>query len=285
MAEIPLVSAAGQGADRMEREAAPWVERLARLGYAAKGIVYLVVGGLAVRAAVGNGGGSTGSEGALESIARQPMGKLLVGLLAVGLVGYALWRVVQALRDPEHQGRGAKGLAKRSGYGVSALIHAALAVEAVRLAMGSGQGDESESGVDRRVAWLMEQPFGPWMVMGVGLVILAFGFYEMSRAYRSDVAKRLHLGSLEAETRRWVVRSGRVGYAARGVVFAVIGFFLVQAGRHYDAEEARGLAGALRWMEGGGYGTWLFGGIAVGLMAYGFFCLVEARYRQIRPAD
>lgn len=279
MTEIPSVS-------KMEQDAEPWVERLARLGYVAKGIVYIIVGGIALRVATGTsgGGGTTGTEGAIESIARQPLGRAMVALLAVGLLGYAIWRFVQAIRDPEGKGSDAKGKTARAAYGISGIVHAGLALEAARLALGSGQGDGSESGVDSRTAMLMSQPFGQWLVGLVGLVIAAFGCYELYRAYKGDVAKRLRLRGVDDDTRRWIVRSGRLGYAARGVVFLVIGYFLVQAARRFDPSDARGLGGALQSLRGESYGPWLLGLVAVGLVAYGVFSLVNARYRHIDPA-
>ncbi|HEV2129901.1 MAG TPA: DUF1206 domain-containing protein, partial [Longimicrobiaceae bacterium] len=126
--------------------ASPWVEGLARLGYAAKGVVYLIVGGLAAQAALGSGGQTTGSEGALSTILRQPLGQVLLGAVAVGLAGYALWRFVQAALDPEHRGTDAKGIAIRLGYAISGVIHAGLAIEAARMVLGNGGGSGQGGG-------------------------------------------------------------------------------------------------------------------------------------------
>lgn len=285
MAVIRVPAADAQfHARRAEHDAAPWIEWLARLGYAAKGLVYMVIGGIAVQAAVGRGDRVTGSEGALESVARQPFGRVLLAVVALGLVGYALWKLVQAIRDPEHKGGDAKGNAARVGFGISGLVHAGLALEAGRLVLGSGMGDGSESGADNRTAMLMEQPFGRWLVALVGLGILGFGLYELYRAYKEDVAKRMHLLGLDSDTRHWVIRSGRFGYAARGVVFGLIGFFLIQAALHYNPSEARGLGGALHALQGESYGPYLLGTVALGLIAYGIFAMVKARYRRIQPA-
>lgn len=277
-------SAAGNAARHAEHQAAPWVEWLARIGYAAKGIVYIVIGGIALQAAFGGGDRVTGSEGALESIARQPFGRVMIALVGLGLVGYAVWKLVQAVRDPEGMGGDAKGNAARAGYFISGIIHGSLALEAGRLVLGSGMNDGSGSGADSRTAMLMEQPFGRWLVGLVALGIIAFGLYELYRAYKTDLAKRMHLEELDADTRRWVIRSGRFGLAARGVVFALIGWFLVQAALHFNPQEARGLGGALQSLQGESYGPWLLGLVALGLVAYGIFALVKARYRRIQPA-
>ncbi len=264
------------------REAAPWVEKLARMGYAAKGIVYLIIGGIAARAAFGSGERVQGSQGAMRTILEQPFGKLLLGLVALGLAGYALWRFVQAVLDPEHKGTDAGGAAKRAGYAISGVIHAGLALAALRMVAGrdGGGGDRT----DDWTATLMRQPMGRWLVAAVGLGIIGYGLYALYRAYAVKLSKQLDLSRMGPTAREWAVRSGRAGIAARGVVFAVMGFFLLLAALHSNPEEARGLDGALRALQEQAYGPWLLGGVALGLVGYGIYQLVEARYRRIQPA-
>jgi Domain of Unknown Function (DUF1206) len=260
-----------------------WIERLARLGYAAKGVVYVVIGVIALRAGIGQGGDPEGSSGALESIASQPLGRFMIAAVAVGLFGYALWRAVQALLDPEGDGGDAKGNLKRAGMGLSAVIHGALAVEGARLAMGVGTGGDDEASVDQRTAMLMEQPLGRWLVGAVGVGVLAFAVYQLYRAYEKKLSDRLRLGELDPDTRRWAVRAGRVGYAARGVVFAISGYFLVQAALNYNPSAARGLGEALQTLRGQSYGPWVLSVVAIGLIGYGFFAFVTSAYRRIQP--
>ncbi|HEX8274144.1 MAG TPA: DUF1206 domain-containing protein [Longimicrobiaceae bacterium] len=265
------------------REAAPWVEKLARLGYAAKGVVYLIIGGIAARAAFGSGERVQGSQGALQTILEQPFGKFLLALVALGLAGYALWRFVQAGLDPEHGGRtDGGGAAKRVGYAISGVIHAGLALAAARMVMGRGGG-----GGDRTADWtatLMRQPAGRWLVAAVGLGIVGYGLYALYRAYAVKLDKRLNLSRMSPAARTWAVRSGRAGIAARGVVFAIMGFFLLRAALRSNPGEARGLDGALRALQQQAYGPWLLGLVALGLVGYGIYQLVEARYRSIQPA-
>jgi hypothetical protein len=265
------------------REAAPWVEKLARLGYAAKGVVYLIIGGIAARAAFGSGERVQGSQGALRTILEQPFGKFLLGLVALGLAGYALWRFVQAGLDPEHGGRtDGGGAAKRVGYAISGVIHAGLALAGARMVMGGGGG-----GGDRTDDWtatLMRQPAGRWLVAAVGLGILSYGAYALYRAYAVKLDKRLDLSRMSPAARTWAVRSGRAGIAARGVVFAIMGFFLLRAALRSNPGEARGLDGALQALQQQSYGPWLLGLVAIGLVGYGIYQLVEARYRRIQPA-
>ena len=263
------------------RRAAPWVQGLARLGYAARGVVYLIVGAIAVRAAVSYARPED-SSAALRVIVEQPFGRVLLGVVAVGLGGFVLWRIVQAFGDPALKGTDAKGLARRAGYLISGLLYAALAWEAVRLLTGSGGGGGGDQSADHWTATVMAQPAGRWIVGAAGAAVLLFGLFELYRAYSADLRKRLDLKSLGGDARTRVVRFGRFGLAARGVVFGIIGWFLVKAALQYQPSEARGFASALRTLEEQAYGSYLLGAVALGLIAYGFFELAEARYRVIR---
>ncbi|MBL0421880.1 DUF1206 domain-containing protein [Ramlibacter sp. AW1] len=271
-------------AKRAVREAAPWIQRLARMGFAAKGVVYLIIGSLALEAALGRGGETTDSQGALQAVLQQPFGRVLLGIVAVGLVGYAIWRFVQAGLDPEGIGSDGKGMVTRAAYAISGVLHAALALQATRLALGLGAGGGGDSGPQDWTAMAMAQPMGRWIIAGVGLAIVAFGVAQLVRAYRTDLPGRLDLGRLSPTARVWVVRFGRIGMAARGIVFGVIGGFLVRAALTYDPGKARGLGGALDSLHEQAYGVWLLGLVAAGLIGYGLFQLVHARYGLIKAS-
>lgn len=258
-----------------------WVEKLARLGYAAKGIVYAIVGVLAVQAAFGTGGKTTDTKGALGAIAAQPFGKFLLALVTLGLIGYVLWRFVEAVKDPEHKGGDAKGLASRLGSAMSGLIYAGLALSAIRLITGSGSGDSSTTSTQDWTARLLSQPFGQWLVGAVGAFTIGLGFYQLYKAYKAKFRKEMKLQEMSATEETWATRIGRLGEAARGIVFTIIGFFLIQAARQSDASEAQGLDGALQALAQQPYGPWLLGIVAIGLVAYGIHMGVQARYRRI----
>ncbi len=268
-------------ARRAAHEASPWVQRLARLGYAAKGVVYLIIGYIAAQAALSAGEQVEGSEGALATILRQPFGKVLLGIVALGLAGYVLWRVVQALLDPEHKGSEAKGIGARIGYGISAAMYAGLTLEAVRLVRGSGGGQGG--GAQHWSAVVMDKPFGRIAVGLAGAGVAAYGLYELYRAFKSNLAKRLDLEGSAVATRRRVIGLGKAGMAARGVVFCIIGWLVMTAALRYDPSRAEGLQGALVMLREAAYGRYLLGLVALGLIAYGIFQLVKARYRIIRP--
>ena len=269
-------------ARRAVHESAPGVQRLARLGYAAKGVVYIIIGWIAADAAFSPAERVEGSEGALGTILRQPFGKVLLGIMALGLAGYVLWKAVQALMDPEHKGGDAKGTAARIGYAISAVLYAGLTLEAVRMLRGSGGGQGG--GAQHWTAMVMDKPFGRVLIGVAGVGIAAYGIFEGVRAFKSDIAKKLNLGGSAVATRRRVVGLGRAGMAARGVVFVIIGWLVIQAALRYDASQAQGLQGALVTLRQAAYGPWLLGLVALGLIAYGIFQLVKARYRVIRAS-
>ena len=279
---MDLPAAASCLAGRSAAEAAPWVRRLARAGYAAKGVVYVLVGGLAVAAAAGAGGQVEGTDGALASIVGAPFGKGLLWAIALGLAGHVVWRLVQGGLDPEGRGTDPKGLAQRAGLAFSGVLYAGLALEAVRLAQGDGgSGGEGAAHWTGRALAL---PFGRVAVGLAGLGVAAYGVYQGAKAVRSDVCKRLDLSDLGATGRVNVERLGRAGLMARGVVFVVVGAFLLIAAWQEQAAEARGLDGALRSLESGPAGPVVLAVVAAGLAAYGAFQLVQARYRTIRVA-
>lgn len=275
---------AGHAARRAADEVTPWIRWLARLGYAAKGVVYLVIGGLAVRAALTPVQDPQGSSGALRSIQDAPFGRGALAVIAVGLAGYVLWRLVQAIRDPENKGTGAKGIATRVGYLISGVLYGAVALEAARLLMGTGGGGGDGQRADHWTAMVMEQPLGRWIIGAVGAGIIAFGLYEWYRAFGDDLRKRMDLTDLGGDARTRVIRLGRLGLFARGVVFGVIGWLLIQAALQYDPQEAIGLEGALAALRAQSHGPWVLGLVALGLVAYGLWQLAKARFRSIHPA-
>jgi hypothetical protein len=260
----------------------PWIEKLARLGFAAKGIVYFVVGLLAAQAAFGTGGKTTDSSGALSTIVTQPFGKFLLALVTIGLIGYALWRLVQTIFDPEHAGEPtkAKQIAQRIGYGLSALTYSGLALTAIKLIMGNptSGGDSTQDWTAR----FMAQPFGRWLVGLAGLVVIGVGLAYLYEAFKAKFQRHFNLNLMSESERQWTKRLGQFGIAARGIVFGIIGLFLTLAALRQNANEARGLGGALAALAAQPFGPWLLGIVALGFIAYSIYSLIEARYRQIR---
>ncbi len=275
-----IVSKGGEVAKEAKEAAAPWVEGLARFGYVAKGVVYVVVGGLAALAALHVGrGGTTGKAGALQMILGQPYGKVMLAIVAAGLTGFVLWRFTQAFLDADRKGADAKGLAIRAFYVGSGLVYASLAYAAARLVLGSGGGGDDSYG--DWTAKLMGQPFGRWLVALAGLAVIGVGAYQGYRAWTAKFRKRLKSGEMSRDEDVWLTRMGRVGFVARGIVFGTIGAFFVQAAIRHNPARARGMEGALDALQGQPYGRYVMGAVAVGLVMYGLFQFVYARYRRI----
>lgn len=256
-----------------------WAEAAARVGYATKGGVYLLIGWLAALTAVGSGGQTTDQRGALLLLDQQPLGRVLVGATAIGLAGYALWKLVCGVADPEARGTGLGCLLVRLGDVVTALSYAGLATVAGRLALGvDGAGSGGGARAQDWTALVMEWPFGRALIVAVGVAFIGNALFQFFAAWKGDFRKRLDLSTLSADARRWVVRLGRGGLAARGVVFTLIGLFLVQAARTRDPGQAIGLGGALQKVAEQPAGLTMLGVVAIGLITFGIFSLAEARY-------
>lgn len=256
-----------------------WIERLARFGYAAKGAVYFIVGLLAMQVAFGIGGKAAGTGGALQTIVMQPFGKFLLSAVAVGLIGYVIWRFTQALIDPEHQGRDMKRIVKRLGYAFSGLSYVGLALSAVQIVIGSGGNDSSW--MQDWTAGLLAQPFGQWLVGIIGVIVVGVGLSYIYGAYTTNFREQLKLAEMSIAQIKWATRIGRVGIAARGIGFGIIGLLVIQAAFQSDPGEVQGLGGALETLAEETVGQWILGVVAVGLLAYALHMLVTARYRRI----
>jgi len=257
------------------------IERIARFGYGARGVVYIVVGALALLAALGHGGQAGDSKDALRAVMAGPFGAAVVGLIALGLAGFALWRLVEGITDADRRGTSAKGLAVRGAHLISAGLYLGLAASAASLSLGLGMS--GGDGVHDGTAWLLSKPFGRWLVALVGLAVVAGGFGFLGKAWRGDVTDRL---ALDARARdRWAGPIGRFGYAARGLAFLIIGGFLVAAAWHQRSSDAKGLAEAFALLRAQPYGWILLGLVAAGHAAFGAFGLIQARYRHIDAPD
>lgn len=259
-----------------------WVKTFAKVGLTAKGVVYCLVGIIAFMAAFELGGKSTqeaGKSGIFQFILEQPYGKWMLGLVALGLLCYAIWRFIQAAQDTEHEGSDAKGGAKRLRYAFSGIIYGALAFLAANMALGNGGG-----GGDSRqslVRELLQQPFGQWLVGILAVAIVLTGLYQIYYGFSEKYQEKVRSAGLKSDIESKMIKAGKLGYIARGVVWAVIGYLFLKAALQSDAQQAGGSSSAFAFLEQSSYGSFVLGAVAIGLICYGVFMFMRAKYQPI----
>lgn len=262
------------------RRSSSWLVRFGRLGYAAKGTVYIVMGVLATKAALGVGQ-TTDTRGALRAIGEAPFGKLALWIILIGLFGYTAWRIVSAATDAERRGDEPTSIALRIGEAFRGLVYGVLAYWTLRyVTVGTRETDNQAESVTRQI---LSVPTGRWIVIAAGLGVIAYAVYQVYRAASGKFLKRLDLASAGHDTAKWLTRMGRFGIVARAVVFGVIGVLLVRAGWTFDASEAGGIRQSLNALAAQP-GTIVFTSVAIGLIAFGILELATARYRVMRAA-
>ncbi len=250
------------------------VEMMARSGFAAKGIVYLILGYLSLKAAFGAGRAGS-AQAALLEVLGAPFGRALLAVLAFGLVWYAIWRFLEAFADANGKGNEPKGLARRAGYFASGAVYSALAFDAISLVLRwANDGGEVRS--------ILAPLLTGWLATLAGIVVFGYGCYHIWKGIQGKLGKQLKEGEARREAGPWVILLSRIGLAGRGAVFAVIGYWLAThpaSGPSMASESAAG--GALRLIARLPQGKWIMALTAAALMAYGIFQLVHARYRRI----
>jgi hypothetical protein len=256
----------------------PWVERLGRTGLVAQGVLYGVIAILAARVALGARDESPDRHGALREIAQQPFGKALLVVLALGFAAHALWRLAEAALDRDNEGIGPKGLAKRVANLGRAGWYGALCALTVAKIGGAGDSGGHEK---KTTGGVLALPLGRWIVLAVGLGFLGAAVFNGYRAVTCKFEKKLKKDEMNEAEEAGATGLGIVGFLARGIIFGLVGAFLVKAAWEYDPKEARGLDGALLEVAQQPYGELLLGAVSVGLMAFALYCFVQARYRRI----
>lgn len=263
---------------------APWLRWLGHSGYVAEGVVYVLIGAFALMAALEPSQQPNGYKGALAKLAAVPFGDAMLALLALGLAAFVLWQVVLGILDPEHRRdrRTVKRRAVRLGYLLNGALHGVLVGEAVWRLLGfGGAADEGHS----QAVWTaraMALPLGRWMTAATGAGIALFGVFQWYRAASRNKTERADL--THTRLRGVIIALGTFGFLARGVLFGLIGAFLIDAARRYDPANATGIAGALSALKRQEYGHWLLGAVAAGLICYGLFQILKEPYRKFRAS-
>ncbi len=264
-------------ADGIERT--PAFEALARAGFIARGVVYGIIGILAIKLAVGSGGKTTDQTGALKTLASQPFGKVLLVLVAIGLAGYSLWRLAHAVvgHGPERSDSSFDRLAALG----SGLTYGVMCAVAVGILLGSGGGTSGSGHTSKAAAGVLGWPGGTWLVALAGAVFIGIALYQVYRGLSQDFLKDAKTEKMGHVTRRSYEVLAVVGHLARAVVFGLVGVFLIKAAIEFDPNKAVGLDGALAKLAHQSYGSFLLGIVAAGLVAFALYSLADSRYRRV----
>jgi len=258
------------------------LEMAARVGYGARGFVYLSVGVLVLFATLGLIGDAVGLRGALEWLSQRPLGRLWMLLVGLGLTAFVMWRMLQSVFDADHEGTSRHGLMTRMSQLFSGLSYTGLAFAAFALFAGPRASDPSEGVVEsrERAATLLDLPFGRWLLIAAGLTIFGIGVANVVKAWREDFSEYL---DCSVRMCRRVTPLARIGHVARGLAYLPLAGLVILAGWHARTAEVTSFGAALEAVERRTAGEWIIGLIALGFIAFGAFSFIEARFRRIRP--
>jgi hypothetical protein len=262
----------------------PVLEFLERLGYVVRGALYGVMGLLALKIVLSVAGGATTDlTGSLVVLVSNPWGKFVLIVVAVGLTAYSLWGFTRAIYDPLHRGSDASGYMARLGFVTSALSYAAIVVFALQLLAGSGA--TTNDGTQKTIASVLTHPAGGALTILIGLIVIGVALGQFMESYRATFARDLKGAEMSASTMNIAVKLGRFGMFARGVIFLVIGWFVVQAGIHHDPAQTQGFSGAFVFLLAQPFGRILLGFVALGFVALGLHSFACARWIRLMPAS
>jgi fumarate reductase subunit D len=256
----------------------PAVRLLARVGFVARGLVYAVIGAIALLIAFGKTRGQADGTGALHALSGTPVGKLALWLLIVGFFGMALWRLAQVMYDG-----GTEGAANRPDIGAlfRVVLYAVLGWGVLEFALGIGSPRSTNQQSVDLTAGLLRRPGGQMAAILIGLVLIAAGLYLAYKAWRLKFLADLETAEMSPATRRIVARLGQAGGIARGIVFATVGAFLTIAASRAQPSEAKGVDSALRALAATPLGPLLLVLIAAGLILFALFSFSESRWRKL----
>ena len=254
-------------------------EGLARAGLVARGVVYGIIGILALKLALGDGGDATNQQGALQKIAQAPFGKVLLALMALGLIGYAAWRLIRAALG--HGPEATDDTKDRIAGVVSGIVYAGLCVTALSILFGSGSGGGPSSHPGSTTGGVLGWPAGPVLVVIAGLVFIGVALDQARKGVTKKFLEDSKTEQMGPNVEKGFTAAGVAGHVSRAVVFALVGYFLIRAALEYDPNKAVGLDGALAKLGQASYGPILLGIVAAGLVCFALYSVLDARYRRV----
>lgn len=259
----------------------PLMETLARVGYGVRGLLYMMMGFLALQVAFGKGGAPTDMKGAIAAIGKQPGGMIFLWVILIGLVSYSLWGVVRAVFDPLHKGHDAKGLLARGGFLFSAASYALLIPGTYGLVRGVG-GGSSSGATQQSLSKIIASPLGHWAIGLAGLAVIAGGVHQIIAGFNNSFDKQFQTYAMSAEEVKIATQLGRFGTATRGLIFALVGGLLCLAAYKSNANQAIGIDTVLKTLLSQPFGIWLLGIVAAGLIAFGIYSMLSAAWFRLK---
>jgi hypothetical protein len=252
------------------------INKAARLGFLAKGLVYVLIGALAFQVALGDSE-KADQRGALQSVAETPGGGVVLWLMVLGFLGYAVWRFSEAAWGRRDEADERKRTLKRIGSAANGLVYLAFGVLALKVVTSGSTGSGSRSMTAKVLDW----PAGEVIVIVAGLVVIAIAVGLTVRGLKTDFQKHLDTGAMSRRTFDAVRRLGQTGYVARGAVFGLVGVLVIKAALDHEPGKAAGFDVALKSLADAPFGKFLLMAAALGLVCFGAYCVAEARYRRL----
>jgi uncharacterized protein DUF1206 len=258
-----------------------WFTILARLGFVARAVIYILIGVFALDVAFGRSKANASQAGALQAVAHQPFGEWLLIAITVGLGAYALWRLMQALLGHGPEGGGENSAGYRLQALVSAIIYASFTLLAIRILTSPNHQAGQKPKAHTAASDVLSLPGGQLMLGIAGAVLIGVGLFQLYKGVSEKFVEEAKTGEMSPTVRTWYTRIGVVGYCGRAAVFLLIGALVLFAAVHDTAKQAKGLDGSLQTLANKPYGAAVLSAIAVALMAFGLLSLLDARYRRV----
>lgn len=265
----------------MTSKNATWIKPIAKFGLAAKGTVYSLIGLMAFMAAFNIADQSSqkaNKAGLFNEILDQPAGKIILIVVALGVFSYSIWRFIQAFLDTENKGNKLKGLAKRFTYSFSGLTYLAFSLLAAKRVLGQKEsGGSNSKGFAEDI---LNQPAGQWLLGLVALVLAGIGVYQIWYGFSEKYCKHVDEQELDEKASHSLLRAGKIGYIARGIVWLVIAFMSLKAALHSNSSEAGDTSSAFVFVENSAYGNYLLAALGLGLICYGVMNFIRAGFEK-----